>query len=437
MNWRETYEKKKTTMEGLLSYIQDGDGIVVQNGDAATYEVLDALYEHRDDFKNVTVYTVVMSKPLKISLPECNGKVNQVSCFLSRGEREAIAQGSQVGVQLVHLNRLIASRLRDWKPNCALVHVSPPDENGYVSLGTNATGIPETKHTYERILAHVNRNVPYIQGPCSMLHVDELTALVELDATMPVEENRPPTEKDKIVAGHIMERVKDGACLQIGTGGIPTAVGIYLKDKKHLGIHTEMFAETMVDLIRCGAVDNSQKKLIPGKSVFVFSGLTEKHRWIFQNCPEIMETRSFEWVNNPYVIAQNDNALSINSCLAVDLTGQVCAESIGTRQYTGTGGQLDFVRGAQMSKGGQSYITMFSTYTDHEGKERSKIDLTLPLGSAVTTPRTDVQYIVTEYGVADLQDQTIENRAKRLIAIAHPDFRDELTFKAKKAGWMY
>lgn len=270
-----------------------------------------------------------------------------------------------------------------------------------------------------------------------MLHVDELTALIEKDVPMPVEQNRPPTEKDKTVAGYIVERVQDGACLQIGAGGIPTAVGIYLKEKKHLGIHTEMFAETMVDLIQCGAVDNSQKKLIPGKSVFVFSGLTEKHRWMFKNHPELMETRSFEWINNPYVIGQNDNVVSINACLAVDLTGQVCSESIGTRQYTGVGGQLDFVRGAQMSKGGQSFITMFSTYTDKEGKIRSKIDLTLPLGAAVSTPRTDVQYIVTEYGVADLQGQTIESRAKRLIAIAHPDFRDELTFKAKKAGWIY
>ena len=437
MSWRDTYQQKKTDMEGLISHIQDGDGIVIQNGDAASYEVLDALYDYRDRFKDVTVYSVLMSRPLRISRPECNGKINQVSCFLSSGERDAIAQGSKIGIQLVQLHRLIESRLKDFKPNVALVHVSPPDENGYVSLGTNATGIPETKHTYQKILAHVNKNVPYIQGPCSMLSVDDLTALIELDSPMPVEQNRPPTEKDKVVAGYIVERVRDGSCLQIGAGGIPTAVGIYLREKKHLGIHTEMFAETMVDLIQCGAVDNSQKTLIPGKSVFVFSGLTEKHRWMFANHPELMETRSFEWINNPYVIAQNDNVVSINACLAVDLTGQVCSESIGTKQYTGIGGQLDFVRGAQMSKGGQSYITMFSTYTDKQGVVRSKIDVTLPLGAAVSTPRTDVQYIVTEYGVADLQGQTIENRAKRLIEIAHPDFRDELRFKAKKVGWIY
>lgn len=437
MDWRAIYESKKTDMDGLLAHIRNGDGIVIQNGDAASYDVLDAMYDHRDQFRDVTVYSVLMSRPLRISRPECNGKINQVSCFLSRGERDAIADGSKIGVQLVQLHRLLEARAKNFRTNCAIIHVSPPDENGYVSLGTNATGIPETKHLYERILAHVNKNVPYVQGPCSMLHVSELTALIELDSPMPVEQNREPTEKDKIVAGHIVERVPDGACLQIGAGGIPTAVGLYLREKKHLGIHTEMFAETMVDLIQCGAVDNSCKQLIPGKSVFVFSGLTEKHRWMFRNHPELMETRSFEWINNPYVIGQNDNVVSINACLAVDLTGQVCSESIGTRQYTGIGGQLDFVRGAQLSKGGQSFITMFSTYTDKEGVERSKIDLTLPLGAAVSTPRTDVQYIVTEYGVADLQGQTIENRAKRLIAIAHPDFRDELLYKAKKVGWIY
>lgn len=151
----------------------------------------------------------------------------------------------------------------------------------------------------------------------------------------------------------------------------------------------------------------------------------------------MVETRSFEWVNDPYVIGQNDNFVSINAALCVDLTGQVCSESIGTRQYSGIGGQLDFVRGAQISKGGKSFITMYSTYVTKTGEVASKIDLTLPLGAAVTTPRTDAQYIVTEYGVADIKNETIENRAKRLIAIAHPDFRDELTYKAKKIGWIY
>ena len=305
-------------------------------------------------------------------------------------------------------------------------------------MGTNATGIPETRDNYERIIAQVNRNVPFIKGEYSTVPVSCISAFVELDTPMPVEDNRPPAEKDIRIAGHIVDMIRDGSCIQLGAGGVPTAVGMFLKDKKHLGIHTEMFAESMVDLIECGAVDNSMKQLLPGKSIFVFSGLTEKHRRLFSEKPETVETRSFEWVNDPYVIAQNDRAVSINSALACDLTGQICAESVGFRQYSGIGGQLNFVRGSQMSKDGQSFITMYSTYYNKtEGKECSKIDLTLPLGSAVTTPRTEVQYVVTEYGVADLRYQTIENRAKRLIAVAHPDFRDELTFKAKKIGWIY
>lgn len=437
MSWQSVYESKKTDMDHLVGLIEDGDRIVVQNGDAASYPILEAMYTHRDDYKNVTVMSVLMTRPTPISVPECNGKIDQLACFLDRGERDNIAKGSRIGVQLVQLNELMDAWRKKTHPNVAVIQVAPPDENGYVSMGTNATGIPETKHMYNKILAQVNKNVPFIRGEYSTLHVDDLTAVVELDEPLPVENNREPTEKDKAIAGHIVERIPDGACLQLGAGGIPTAVGAYLREKKHLGIHTEMFAESMVDLIECGAVDNSQKALLPGKSVFVFSGLTPKHRWMFKEHPELMETRSFEWVNDPYVIRQNDNVVAINAALCCDLAGQVCAESIGTRQYSGIGGQLNFVRGARMSKGGQAFITMNSTYTTKEGKTASKIDLTLPLGSAVTTPRTEVMYIVTEYGVADLNYETIETRAKRLIAIAHPDFRDELTFKAKQAGWIY
>ena len=437
MNWREIYNSRKTDLDSLMNYIQNGDRIVVQNGDAASYPILQALYDHRDDFRDVTVYTVLMYREIPLSRPECNGKVNQVSNFLAAGERRGIADGSKIGVQLVQLHNLMRAWREIIHPNVAAIQVSPPDENGYVSLGTNATGITDLIDSYDRVIAQVNSNVPFIRGSYSTIPIDRITAFCELDSPMPVENNRPPSEKDKQIAAHIVNMIDDGACLQIGAGGIPTAVGMFLKDKRHLGIHTEMFAESMVDLIECGAVDNSRKKLIPGKSVFVFSGLTEKHRRLFAEHPELVETRSFEWVNDPYVIGQNDNFVSINAALCVDLTGQVCSESIGTRQYSGIGGQLDFVRGAQISKGGKSFITMYSTYVTKTGEVASKIDLTLPLGAAVTTPRTDAQYIVTEYGVADIKNETIENRAKSLIAIAHPDFRDELTYKAKKIGWIY
>ena len=213
-------------------------------------------------------------------------------------------------------------------------------------------------------------------------------------------------------------------------------VGKNLKHLKDLGIHTEMFCDTMVELIKCGAVNNSKKKVLPGKTVF---GLCQgkKITYDFLDHNTEVEMRSTSWVNNPYIIGRNDNVVSINSALAVDLTGQVCAESIGLRQYSGAGGHCDFVRGARASNGGQSFIAFYSTYNKKDGTVGSKIDLTLPLGSVVTTRRNDVHCIVTEYGVADLRYKSIEERAKALISIAHPDFRDELTFGAKKAGLIY
>ena len=237
------------------------------------------------------------------------------------------------------------------------------------------------------------------------------------------------------IAGHIVERVPDGATIQLGIGGVASAIGGFLKEKRDLGIHTEMFVNALVDLLKCGAANNSKKTLLPGKTVLGFSlGSQEMYDFMDHN-PDI-EARPFEFVNDPRVIAQNDNMISINGAMQVDLMGQVCAESIGPRQFSGTGGQADFVRGANWSRGGMSFLALPSTLTTKSGEVKSKISAVLPLGSVVTTPRADVQYVVTEYGVADLRNEPLDVRAKRLIAIAHPDFRDKLTYEAKQAGML-
>ena len=211
-------------------------------------------------------------------------------------------------------------------------------------------------------------------------------------------------------------------------------MGHNLSCRKDLGIHTEMFVETMVELMKCGAVNNSKKNICRGFTTYGFANGSRK-MYEFMDHNEHIEARPFRWVNDPRIIAQNDNMVSVNGALQIDLTGQVCAESIGQKQYTGTGGQVDFVRGARWSKGGMSFIAMPSSRIDSKtGKRVSKISLTLPLGSAVTTLRSDIQYFVTEYGIADLEDEPLDVRAKRLIEVAHPDFRDELRFEAKKPG---
>jgi len=223
--------------------------------------------------------------------------------------------------------------------------------------------------------------------------------------------------------------------LQIGIGGIANAVGFSLVNHKHLGVYTEMYTESMYYLTKKGAIDNSKKKLYPGISVFGFAlGSKEMYKFLDNN-PNIL-SKPYEYTNNPYIIAQHDNFVSVNACLAVDITGQVCSESIGKVQFSGTGGQVDFVRGAQLSKGGKSFIAMHSVVEKKDGSRLSKIVMNHPAGSIITTGRTDVQYIVTEYGIADLQNKSKMQRAQALINIAHPDFRDQLVFEAKQAGYL-
>ena len=262
-----------------------------------------------------------------------------------------------------------------------------------------------------------------------------MTALVPMDEDLPEMVMAAPNDAQRRIAGHIVERVEDGACVQFGIGGISAAIGEALMERRNLGCHSEMLTEPIMALMKAGVINNSRKSFCPGKTVFTNAlGTAALYRFMDRN--PALEAHPTAWLNDPRNIAKNDNMISVNGALCVDLTGQVCAESIGFRQFSGTGGQLDYVRGARWSKGGKSFLTLPSVHADKAGIVHSNISLTLPTGSIVTTPRADVHFIVTEYGAADLQDEPADVRAKRLIAVAHPDFRDELLFQAKKAGYI-
>ena len=287
--------------------------------------------------------------------------------------------------------------------------------------------------SYDTAIVQINRRMPFVFGEGTVIPADRVAWMVEAEEDLPILPSAEPSEAEVKIAGHIVDRVPDGACIQLGIGGVASAIGRFLKDKRDLGIHTEMFVNALVELLKCGAANNSRKTINPGKTVLGFSlGSQEMYDFMYRN-PDI-EARPFAYVNDPRIIAQNDNMVSINGAMQVDLMGQVCAESIGPRQFSGTGGQADFVRGANWSRGGMSFLALPSTLTTKSGEVKSKISAVLPLGSMVTTPRADVQYVVTEYGVADLRNEPLDVRAKRLIAIAHPDFRDRLTYDAKQAG---
>ena len=287
----------------------------------------------------------------------------------------------------------------------------------------------------ETVIIQANRNMPFVLGENCTVPVERVSCLVACDEALPEMRLPPPTEEQRRIAGHIAERVPDGACVQFGIGGVSAAIGEALMCRKDLGCHSEMFTDPLMALMKAGVINNSRKSFCPGKTVFT-NALGSSELYAFMDRNPALEAHPCAWLNDPRNIAKNNDMISVNGALCVDLTGQVCAESIGFRQFSGTGGQLDYVRGARWSNGGKSFLTLPSVFTDKTGERCSTIGLTLPAGSIVTTPRADVHYIVTEYGAADLQDEPVDVRAKRLIEIAHPDYRDQLLFEAKSAGYI-
>nr|WP_246434159.1 acetyl-CoA hydrolase/transferase C-terminal domain-containing protein [Spirochaeta isovalerica] len=305
------------------------------------------------------------------------------------------------------------------------------EKSGFFSLGLSNVYEQEVIEMADMVILEVNDKVPVTHGD-TQIHMKDVDYIVEYSKDLPTIGVLEPSDVEKTIAGHIAELVEDGATLQVGIGGIPNAVCGLLSDKKDLGIHTEMFTESMIDLFEAGVITNKKKTLWPGKFICTFAlGSQRMYDWLADN-PAVLILRG-SYVNDPYVISQNDNMVSINTAISVDLTGQVCSESLGTVQYSGTGGQLDTHRGAVMSKGGKGIIALRSTA---KGGTLSTITAVLAEGAKVTVPRQDIDYVVTEYGVAHLRGGTIAQRVKALIAIAHPDFRDRLTDEARKLKYI-
>lgn len=312
-------------------------------------------------------------------------------------------------------------------PDVFYATVSPMDSHEYFSFGLVASESVELARRAKYVFLEVNRYMLRVHGSY-FVHISEVTAVCENHVPIPVLPTPPISEKDRIIGERIAERIPDGATIQFGIGGIPGAVGMYLKNKKDLGIHTELFTESMIDLIEEGIVTNRRKEIDNGRTVAAFAwGSQRMYDFLSDNIS--VEMRPVSYVNHPSVIGKIRNFISINSCLEVDLLGQVCAESIGPVHFSGSGGQADFVRGCNLSQGGKSFIAMSSTAKEDTV---SKIKPVLTPGAAVTTSKNEVNDVVTEYGVAQLRGKTAAERAKALIGIAHPKFREELWYEAKK-----
>ena len=349
------------------------------------------------------------------------------------GPNERAGFGTCVAHIPAHFSQ-VSALMRSVNPDYAVVQMTPPDARGMCNIGPLGFE-PGSIRACKGIIAQVNSKLPRVFGDSHDFSIDEIDAFIVCDEDLEDIAVKPATSEERACAALIVDRIDDGDCIQLGIGGILNAVAEGLMSKRHLGCFTEMYSDALVPLQQAGVIDNSRNSYFPGRSVGGYStGAARLYEFIDRN-PEVYYC-SYDTVTNPYCIAKNDNMVSINTAISIDLTGQVCAESIGSRQYSASGGQADFVRGARMAKNGRSFIAVTSVAHTRQGPT-SKIVPMLAPGSAVTTLRNDVQYVVTEYGVADLAFQDVPTRAKRLIAFAHPDFRDELTFEAKRLGLLY
>jgi len=315
-----------------------------------------------------------------------------------------------------------------------LIHVSPPDEHGFCSLGIEAGLVKTPSQVARHVLAEVNEQMPRTLGD-SFIHISKISRAIPVNYPLVEMSMGDSNELSMSIGRHVAELIEDGSTLQLGIGAIPNAVLGFLESKRDLGIHTELFSDGVMDLVNRGVITNERKTLHPGKIVAGFIIGTHK-LYAFVDDNPIIELHPTEYVNDPFIIAQNDRMVSINSAIEVDLTGQVCADSIGPKLYSGVGGQVDFIYGASRSKGGRPIIALPSTATLRDGSTLSRIVPMLKQGAGVVTSRNHVHYVATEFGAAALYGQTIRQRARALIEIAHPAFREQLERQASELRYI-
>ncbi len=421
MSWRDYFDSRTAEASQVIKNIRDGDSVVTAFGCCEPKAITRAMYENYEMFHDVKIACMIILGKSLWTEEKMKGHFLLNSFFAGASNRNAISNGD-ADYTTCYFHEIPEVLRTVVKPRVTMMSVCPPDENGYVSLGTNVDYISSTLDYCEVKIAQVNKFVPRTHGK-AIRHVSEFDWFVKADEPLPEVTSVPVTEVERQIGKNCASLINDGDCIQLGIGGIPNAICGELGHKKHLGLHSEMVGDGIIDLIKNGVIDNSMKNTKhKGKCVLGFVFGTKK-LFDFMNDNPNIEMHPISYVNYPAVIAENDNTVSVNSCLQIDLQGQVVADTIGLMQFSGVGGQVDFVRGAAMSRGGKSIIAMPSTA---KNGTVSRIVPTITENSAVTTTRNDVQYIVTEYGIADLKGKTMRERARALIKIAHPDFYGSL-----------
>jgi acetyl-CoA hydrolase len=434
MDWSELYHARVTTAEKAIQIIESGQRLFLTGNCSAPQVILRALTTHARSLENVELVQVLSIGAAHYADPALAGHLRINTLFISDNVRAAVNEG-RADFTPCHLSQIPHLFSSGALPiDVALIQVSPPDEHGFCSYGVEV-GVTKTAAEHARIvIAEINPRMPRTLGD-SFIHISKIDHAVPASYRLPEVSMGEPTELSKQIGKHVAELIEDGSTLQMGIGAIPDGVLAYLRDKKHLGIHTELFSDGVIDLYEAGVITNEKKTLHPGKIVAGFVLGTQRLYDFIDNNP-VIELHPTEYVNDPYIISQNAKMVAINSAIEVDLTGQVCADSIGARLYSGVGGQVDFIRGAARSHGGKPIIALPSTIVASSGQRFSRIVGTLKPGAGVVTTRNDVHYIATEYGVAHLYGKSIRQRARALIDIAHPDDREMLERQAREMHYL-
>lgn len=431
MNWRSEYAKKKQTAEQALQAVRSGMRVYIQPGCAEPETLVEALLKRGPFVRNVEVVHLLTLGNADYVKPEMEGHFRHNAIFIGGNVREAVNDGraDYTPVNLSEVEQLFETGAMPL--DVALIQVSPPDSHGFCSFGVGVDTTLTAAKCAKYVVAQVNDQTPRTYGD-SFIHVSKIQAFVE--SSRPLCELPKPeiTEMHVAIAKNVASLIEDGAVLQTGIGGIPDAVLPFLMDRKDLGVHTELVSDSVIPLIEAGVITGNRKNYKPRKIVLGFA-LGSKELFDFVDNNPIFEFHPNSYTNDPGLIARNDNMVAINSALEIDLTGQVCSDSIGTYFYSGIGGQVDFLRGATRSKGGKPIIALPSTARNGT---ISRITPMLSPGAGVVTSRGLIRYVVTEYGVAYLHGKSIRERAKALIEIAHPKFREPLYEYCEQTKWL-
>ncbi len=427
MSWVDAYKQKLVSLEDAVGLINSGDRVYYGGNAAIPQALVRALAERHDELENIQLNHVLLLGEDPLSAPGMEQHFRHNSLFVGPADRKAVNDGraDYVPIFLHQIPRLFRDRIVPL--DVAMIQVSPPDEHGFMSLGVEVLASPAAVQMAKTVIVQVNERMPRVLGD-SFLHVNRVQAIVEYDEPLPELVAKPATDVEKAIASHVIKLIAPRSTIQMGIGGIPDSVFESMEGDLELGVHTEMISDGAMRAIQRGVVTGTHKTLHPGKVVCTFALGGEELYDFLDNNP-LIEAHPVSHVNDPEVVSQIDNMVAVNSAIEVDLTGQVCSDSIGPYIYSGFGGQVDFIRGAAHSKGGRPIIALPSTA---KRGEMSRIVPFLKEGAGVVTSRADVHYLVTEHGAVNLFGKNLRERVEALLTIADPKFHDELEAAAKE-----